>query len=117
MGDYPHLISDYYELDPYSWLSEDRKVIVLRYKWMTPIFKEKLIENIKKYKGKRYSIFFNKKHNTSFYCSQFIWYLYWKTANDLGFELDIDGDGGFLVFPFDLLKSPSLEQVIYRKRL
>jgi uncharacterized protein YycO len=43
--------------------------------------------------------------NSAFYCSQYLWYLYWKTAKDLGYDLDIDADGGYFVAPYDLLNS------------
>jgi hypothetical protein len=38
-----------------------------------------------------------KTDNSAFYCSQYLWYLYWKTAKDLDYDLDIDADGGYFV--------------------
>lgn len=105
IGDYPHYGSHYYEIDVFSWLYEDRKVVALRYKDLTPEFLTTLIKNINQYKNKKYWIGLNKKNNKKFYCSQFIWFVYWKTGQDLGFELNIDSDSGFIVTPYDLLYS------------
>ena len=111
VGDYPKVGIGYYEIDPYSWLYEKRKIIVLRYKNFDERFKRKLLENIEATKDRGYWIGFNKESDKRFYCSQFVWYVYWKTARDLGYELDLDSDGGFMVFPYDFLESEDLVQV------
>ena len=116
IGDYPKIGIGYYEIDPYSWLYENRKVIVLRYKNFDERFKRKLLDNIEENKDKGYWITWNKENNKMFYCSQFVWYLYWKTAKDLGYELDLDTDGGPLVFPYDFLGSEDLVQVPFGSR-
>ncbi len=116
IGDYPKVGIGYYEVDAYSWLYERRKVIVLRYKNFDERFKRKLLENIEIYKDRGYWIGFDKKNSKRFYCSQFVWYLYWKTAQDLGYELDLDTDGGPLVFPYDFLRSDDLIQVPFGPR-
>jgi uncharacterized protein YycO len=55
----------------------------------------------------------SKTNGENFYCSQYIWYLYWKTARDLGYELDVDKNGGFLVTPYDLLNSNYFYTVLF----
>lgn len=112
MGDYPELGVGYYEIDTYSWLFEDRKVMVLRYKNFDEKFKKLFVENLKKHTDKGYFIR-GKKNPNSFYCSKYIWYIYYITAKELGYELDLDSDGGFMVFPYDLIKSKELEQIIF----
>lgn len=111
IGDYPKIGVGYYEIDAYSWLYEKRDVIVLRYKNFDERFKNKLLENIEKYKDRGYWIGLDKRSDRRFYCSQFVWFLYWKTAEDLGYELDLDSDGGILVMPYDFLGSEELVQV------
>jgi hypothetical protein len=39
--------------------------------------------------------------------------LYWKTAKDLGYDLDIDADGGYFVTPYDLLNSKYFDKVSF----
>jgi uncharacterized protein YycO len=112
MGDYPELGVGYYEIDTYSWLYEDRKVMVLRYKNFDEKFKNLFVENLTKHTDKGYFIS-NKTNTNSFYCSKYIWYIYYITAKELGYELDLDSDGGFMVFPYDLIKSKKLEQIIF----
>ena len=68
-------------------------------------------EAIKKYFGESYKIHTDKMDTNGFYCSQYIWYVYYITAKELGIELDIDSDGGIFVFPYDFINSPSLEIV------
>jgi len=112
IGDYPEIGVGYYEIDTYSWLYEDRKVMVFRYKNFDEKFKKIFVENLKKHTDKGYLIS-NKKNTNSFYCSKYIWYIYYITAKQLGYKLDLDSDGGFIVFPYDLIKSEKLEQIIF----
>jgi hypothetical protein len=37
--------------------------------------------------------------------------LYWKTAKDLGYDLDVDEGGGYFVTPYDLLNSKYFDKV------
>lgn len=76
---------------------------------MNDFFRKKLIENIDKYSNKKYKIVFNKKNNDNFYCSQFIWYVYYKTAAELGFYLDLDSNKGLFIFPYDFINSQYLK--------
>ena len=64
-----------------------------------------------KYFGKNYKISSNKMNTDGFYCSQYIWYIYYITAQEMGFELDLDSDGGNFVLPYDFINSPYLEIV------
>lgn len=116
IGDYPKMGVGYYEVDSFSWLYEDRKVMVLRYRHFDQKFKEAFLKNLINAKDGKYRIVFDKKNNMNFYCSQFVWYLYWKTARDLGYELDLDSDRGILVMPYDFIKSPHLEQISFSHR-
>jgi len=99
VGEYPELGYGYYETD-----------IALRYDKFDEKFKKTFLKNLSNTKNKDYRIV-NKRSNDAFYCSQYIWYLYWKTAQDLGYELDVDQDGGFLVTPYDLLNSQYFSKV------
>lgn len=104
VGEYPELYYGYYETDIILWLRKKRESTVLRYKNFDEKYKKVFLKNLLKTKDKEYRIT-NKTDNTSFYCSQYIWYLYWKTAKDLNYDLDIDRDGGYFVTPYDLINS------------
>ena len=109
--DYPKLGNKSYTIDIDYWLEEGRDILVLRYKDMTDEFKKRLIKNMEKYFGKDYKIHFNKLNTDGFYCSQYIWYIFYITAQEMGFELDLDSDGGNFVLPYDFINSPYLEIV------
>ena len=110
VGEYPELYYGYYETDIILWLSKKKDFTVLRYKKFNKKFKEAFLKNLKNIQFKEYKIV-EKTNNNAFYCSQFIWYLYWKTAKDLDYRLDIDKDGGYLVTPYDLLNSKYFNKV------
>jgi hypothetical protein len=110
VGEYPKLGRGYYETDIILWLRKKKDLTVLRYDKFDKKFEEAFLRNLLSSKNKQYQII-NKRNDSAYYCSQFIWYLYWKTAQDLGYELDIDKDGGFLVTPFDLLNSQHFSKV------
>ncbi len=112
IGDYPQPFAGYIETNYKYWLDEpNRKVVVLRYKNMTEEFKTQLLKNIAENKSQDYVFWFGKTSNSSTYCSKYVWYLYWKTAKDLGYELDLDRDGGPFVYPYDFLGADNLEVV------
>lgn len=113
IGDYPKFGIGYYEIDSFSWLYEERKVMVLRYINFDEKFKEVFLKNLESLKDEGYWVTFNKESTEGFYCSQFVWYLYWKTSKDLGYELDLDSDHGILVMPYDFIGSPYLEQIYF----
>ena len=105
IGEYSGPLEPYYEMDVILWLADKRKdYTVLRYKKFTQEFQEQFIKNLQNSKNKIYSLS-SKTNSESFYCSKHIWYLYWKTARDLGYELDVDKDKGELVTPYDLMNS------------
>ncbi len=104
VGEYPEPCYGYYETDIILWLRKKKEFTALRYKNFDEKFKREFLRNLPATKDKEYNIT-NKTNGSSFYCSQYIWYLYWKTARDLGYELDIDKDGGYFVTPYDLLNS------------
>jgi uncharacterized protein YycO len=112
IGDYPRIGAKYYELDTYSWLYEDRNVMVFRYKHFDEKFKKKFLENAKKYSGRSYA-FTTKTNTNTFYCSKYVWYIYYITAKDLGYDLDIDSDGGLLALPYDLIDNKEFDQIIF----
>lgn len=111
VGEYPQAYAGYYETDAIFWLSNKKEFNVLRYKAFDEKFKVAFLKNLPRTKYKRYKIV-DKTNSSAFYCSQYIWYLYWKTAKDLGYELDIDKDGGYFVTPFDILNSKYFNKVI-----
>jgi len=109
--DYPKFWNKSYTIDIDYWLEEGRDILVLRYKDMTDEFRKRLIKNMGKYFGKDYRISSDKMNTEGFYCSQYIWYIYYITAQEMGFELDLDSDGGPYVLPYDFINSPYLEIV------
>lgn len=112
IGDFPMPGSDYYTISVRAWLNEpDRKVIVLRYPNFNQEFKEAFLKNVEKYGHGKYRTSFFKYNDTDFYCSKFVWFLFYKTAQDLGKNLDLDSDRGPIVFPYDFLNSQYLEQI------
>lgn len=112
IGEYPKLGVGYVETGAMDWLYERRKVTVLRYKKFDEKFKRQFLKNVETLKGKIYRIKFDNYDENSFYCSKYIWYLYYKTAKDLGYELDlIEKERSFLIFPYDFLKTNKLENI------
>lgn len=112
VGEYPQLCTGYYETDVIPWLSKKERFTVLRYKAFNEKFKTAFLKNISKTKDKQYKIV-KKTDNSAFYCSQYVWYLYWKTAKDLGYDLDVDEGGGYFVTPYDLLNSKYFDKVSF----
>lgn len=109
--DYPKIGYSAEVLPLNMWLEENRKFIVMRYKNIDDKFREKLFENIKRNLDKKYRISFDKSSNNSFYCSKFIWYIYYITGKDFGERIDLDSHGGFFIFPYDFLESDKLEVI------
>lgn len=110
VGEYPELSYGYYETDIILWLRKKKEFTVLRYKKFNDKFRSAFLKNLPDTKHKEYKIV-DKTDNSAFYCSQYIWYLYWKTAKDLGYSLDVDKDGGYFVTPYDLLNSNYFDKV------
>ncbi|MGL5054711.1 MAG: hypothetical protein ACRC54_03400 [Fusobacteriaceae bacterium] len=115
IADYPQPFMGYREQKYYYWLyEENRKIIVLRYPNFTEEFKDAFLKNVEATKNQEYWFTLNKRSTDTTYCSKYIWYLYWKTAQDLGYELNIDNNALFAVFPYDFLETDTLEQVLIK---
>lgn len=105
---YPKLGEKIEVIDINYWLEIDRKFMVLRYIGMNEEFKKQLLINLNYYIyiNVPYKLTLDKLNDEGFYCSQFIWYLYYKTAQDLGFELNLTDN--LIVFPYDFINSRKL---------
>lgn len=120
VGEYPKLGYGYLQYPLSWWLIDRDKVQVLRYKNSSPAFKNRLVYNLKQLEKFDYGLLSSKanlsqnEEDIDLYCSSYIWYVYQKTAKDLGFELDIDFDGGGWVMPYDILQSKQLEDILYQ---
>lgn len=103
--DYPKLGEHIKIVDINYWIEKDRNFMILRYIGMNKKFKEKFIEILNEYidLNRPYQVNFNIKSDNGFYCSQFIWYLYYKTAKEL--EIDIKTTDYFLFLPYDFIYS------------
>lgn len=114
IGEYPMIGEGYVQMPLSDWLSEkNRKVVALRYNYFTKEFRKRFLINVNHYKNREYRITFNKNNNKYFYCSQYVWYLYYKTAKDLNdknFDFNFKKNGVFIL-PYDLLELPNFEEV------
>jgi len=111
VGEYPSPFEDYHEMDVIIWLAyKSNDYSVLRYKNFDEKFSRFFKKNLITFKNKKYC-FTDKKNPDSFYCSKFIWHLFWKTASDLGYSLDIDVSKGYFVTPYDLMHSKYFRKV------
>ena len=113
VADFPKLGTGMHMFHINDWAAKERKIIVLRLINCTPEFKSELIKNIFKASDKNYKLVLNKKDNSGYYCSQFIWEIYYSTAKQFNLNLDIDRDKGFIVFPYDFYNSKYLEEVTF----
>lgn len=112
IGDFPMPGNEYYTISVKAWLNEpNREVIVLRYPYFNQQFKETFLKNVEKYGHGKYRISFFKEKPADFYCSKFVWFLFYKTAKDLGYDLDLDSNKGLIVFPYNFLNSENLKQI------
>jgi uncharacterized protein YycO len=113
VGDFPLPFLGYFETPYQDWLDEDkRKVVLLRYKNFTKEFEKQFFKNIEKMRKSKYIVTLNKESLDYTYCSKYIWGLFNETSKDLGYgELDLDRDGGLMVFPYDFLEVKNLEYV------
>lgn len=96
-----------------DWARGKRKIVVLRFPDLSPEFKSALIENILKASDKNYKLVLNKKDDSGYYCSQFIWEIYYKTACQFNLNIDLDSDKGLVVFPYDFYNSKFLKEVYF----
>lgn len=112
VAEYPKLGVGYIQTPIDWWFKYRSSSQVLRYKKFTPTFRDQFIKNLQQTQHADYTIEYDNQtlleqpiDQVGFYCSSYVWYLYAKTAKDLGYSLDIDADGGSWVMPYDLLKS------------
>lgn len=111
IADYPQPFIGYQETNYEYWLDEKRDVVVLRYIGFNEKFKAQFLKNIEHFKNQTYWIGSYKKTYNTTYCSKYIWFIYYKTAKDLGYDLDLDRDGGYFVFPYDFLEVKNLNYI------
>lgn len=107
VAEYPAYGYGYIEVGISEWLEAtlDRDMIILRPK-LNDNQKEQIQNIVENYSYSKYGVI-NKKFGTSeFYCSSFIWRVYY----DLG--IDLDKNYKYFTMPYDFLKSPYLENKI-----
>lgn len=103
VGDYPKFGEKFYKISLRDWLEEERGILVLRYAKINEEFRKRLLANIEKFSMQSYGISWNKKNTSKFYCSSFIWYVYYITAKEMGINLDLDSNKGLFVTPYDFI--------------
>ena len=113
VAEYPKLGLNYQQSSLFAWLSSRTEVAVLRYRNIGNIFRKALLKNLRNMTHQLYGLTLDKKNQNVFYCSSFIWYAYYKTALDLGHNLDIDSNGGSWVMPYDILYSEQLKPIAF----
>ncbi|MGL6063905.1 MAG: hypothetical protein ACRC0S_02355 [Fusobacteriaceae bacterium] len=111
VADYPQPFVGYQESHYKYWLEEKRDVIVLRYTGFNEEFKAQFLINIEKFKNQTYWIGSRKKTYSTTYCSKYVWFIYSETAKDLNYNLDLDRDYGYFVFPYDFLENKDLKYI------
>lgn len=106
VGEYPLYGYGYIEIGLTDWLesSINREIIVLRAN-LTEKQKQDLKKLIFFYSEAKYGIFNKKLSTEEFYCSSFIWRIYY----DLG--INLDENFVFFVLPYDFLKSKNLMEI------
>lgn len=103
VGDYTKFGEKFSKIPLRNWLEEDRGILVLRYAEINEEFQKRLLVNIEKFSIQNYGISWNKKNTSKFYCSSFIWYVYYITAKEMGINLDLDSNKGLFVTPYDFI--------------
>jgi len=98
-----------------EWDALDSEVIILRYNNISFNLQQEIIKNILDSRDKIYRFVFNKKNNEYYYCSQFVWEIFYRSGKNLNIDIDLDGDGGLFVFPYDILKSDELTVIHLNK--
>ena len=113
VAEYPMIGAGFIQAPLLAWLHEDRDIVVLRYRYMDRRFMHRLLINVKRYSNREYQITFDKYNNRKFYCSQYVWFLYYQTAKELKdphFDYDFKRKDK-LILPYDLLELPNFEVV------
>ncbi|MBZ4683295.1 MAG: hypothetical protein PWP46_666 [Fusobacteriaceae bacterium] len=113
VAEYPQIFHGFYYVRFDDWLDavSDRKIKVLRYKDINEKFKDEIYNEIENSKDKRYKVVLDKKDNSGFYCSQWVWYIFYKSGLEFDKNIDLDSDGGPIVYPYDFLYSNELEKI------
>lgn len=112
IGEYPKIGIGYNQLNAKFWLYDERNIIILRYKYFDEKFKERFLINISKNKDKMYRISLDKNDNKSFYCSKYVWYLFYKTAKELGYDLKPNTNIKNIILPYDFFYLEDFEQIL-----
>lgn len=106
VAEYPAYGYGYMESNLSDWLEycSSRDIIVLRAD-LTEEQKEEFRDLVQNYSYSKYGAF-NKKFTTKeFYCSSYIWRIYYEMG------IDLNEDFKFFIFPYDFVKSRYLKQI------
>lgn len=110
IGEYPKFNLGYCETGILDWLYNDKELVVLRYKYFDEKFKKEFLKTINDYKGKNYSLSFNKYSKDSFYCSKYVWLIYVEIAEKLNYQLNLKKYKNQLyIYPYDFLLANDFE--------
>ncbi len=116
VGEYPKLGENYTQTNITDWFFDNKKVVILRYKFFDKKFEKEFLKNVKKYKGKIYRITLDKYDEKNFYCSKYIWFLFYKTSKEMGYKLDFKVKKKYIVFPYDLLYSEEFNFILLNEK-
>lgn len=116
VGEYPKFGKSYTQTDITDWFFDNKKVVILRYKFFDKNFEEEFLKNVKEYKRKVYKITLNKYDEKSFYCSKYIWFLFYKTSKKTGHKLDFKMKKKYIIFPYDLLEFEEFDFILLDKK-
>lgn len=106
VGEYPAYGYGYIEIGLSDWLesSLDRDIIVLRAD-LSENQKLNINNSVWNYSSSKYGVINKKMGTDEFYCSSFIWRVYY----DLG--IDLDKEFKLLVMPYDFLETSELKKI------
>ena len=110
--EFPSYSAGYSESPIYAWSKLKRKIAIFRLKNIDDKFRSALFNEIDKTVTKPYGLTFDKNFDKRLYCSQFVYLVFKNAGKDVGRNVDLDSDGGGWVMPFDIMKSPLLENII-----
>ena len=109
--EFPSFSIGYAESPIFAWYDEKRMVSVFRLKNIDDNFKNALFKEIDRTTTKTYGLTFDKNFDKRLYCSQFVYLVFKRAGIDVGRDVDLDSNGGRVVLPFDIMRSPLLENV------
>ncbi len=102
--EFPNYKSGYNYVSLDSWVENSRDIILLRYN--SDIENKKILKEIYKHQEKKYGVLHKKESSEKFYCSQFIWYIYFESLN-----VDLLNRNYNVILPYDFLYSNKLKQI------